>query len=214
MYISLPFFLPDDIVHRILQYIGDDIDCQFPKKINQIFFPDESIRHIYKNEENQSLMVDYCKDFLLYRTVELCINVMRKEQYPNLPKKRKMNKKHIFFPRKTITYIEMFHNIISRSLFELEKKDNYIHSPDYQSQFQAIFNARHEDITHTLTFLSTNSTYTLLDTYYIRQCNVWINHILQEQIKQSGEKYWSKYLYRDLLRESKKRQKSLLYKPL
>lgn len=204
MCIPLHLFLPHDIVQLILHYVGDDIICQIPKKIREAVFPDEIIHQIYKHEKNQSIIIHYCKEFLLYRTIELCINHMRKEQtvcLRNKKKKRKMNKILTFFPTKTISRIEMFHNIISRSLFQLEIKDDNIHSQDYHSQFQAIFEKYNKSITYRLQFLSTNSTFTLLDIYYIRQCNVWINHVLQEQKRQSDDTYWSKYLYHDLLRE-------------
>lgn len=213
MCIPLHLFLPHDIVQLILHYVGDDTVCQIPKRLVETVFPEEIIHQMYKHEKNQSLIVHYCKEYILYRTIELCINRMRKEQTICLrekKRKRKMIKIHVFFPKKTISRIEMFHNIISRSLFELENKDNSIHSPDYQSQFQAIFEKYNESLTNRLQFLSTNSTFTLLDIYYIRQCNVWINYVLQEQKSQSEEKYWSKYLYHDLLRDLKKIQKSLL----
>jgi hypothetical protein len=195
--------------------MGDDSTCDIPNKIMQVFFSDNIIQQQYiMDEKNKNpSLVTYCKQFLLYRIVQLCIHIMKKEQtiYVHGKKvKRKCRKAYSSFLKEKIQYNEMFHNIISRSLFQLEKRDNFIHSPDYQTLFQSIFNSQSQDIIRSLVFLSTNPTFTLLDIYYIRQCNVWILHIVQEQQKQSQDEYWSKYLYRDLRRVSNKIQRSLI----
>ena len=185
--------LPNDIMAHIMLFVGDDTLCEVPRRITQ------ELMSSYPMLDAQ-IPRKYCQEYLLCKIVQnirQSIDNQRTISVSRPPRRLRRKLPKTFsrncFPKKKNTYKTMFSNIETRIWLALE------YEQEGATKYQYLFDSMYNEYIHKCNFLSSCLKFTPLDMYFIRQCSVWIIHLLKQQ-KQENNKGWGIYQKKNIVK--------------